>query len=99
MAVAWRSARQHFGLDQKRDQTAEEWREEENEKEAKQLREAADRWERFTVAVWTVGVLERFQACRRVFDAELKGSIGEGPNHSNFSDQSSVKIQELLLKN
>ena len=22
----------------------------------------------------------------------LKGSIGEGPNHSNFSDQSSVKI-------
>ena len=30
----------------------------------------------------------------------LKGSIGEGPNHSNFSDQSSVKIvpeQEILL--
>ena len=24
--------------------------------------------------------------------SELKGSIGEGPNHSNFSDQSSVKI-------
>ena len=24
--------------------------------------------------------------------AELKGSIGEGPNHSNFSDQSSVTI-------
>ena len=24
--------------------------------------------------------------------AELKGSIGEGPNHSNFSDQSSVSI-------
>ena len=24
--------------------------------------------------------------------AKLKGSIGEGPNHSNFSDQSSVKI-------
>ena len=24
--------------------------------------------------------------------AELKGSIGEGPNHSNFSDQSSVRI-------
>ena len=23
---------------------------------------------------------------------ELKGSIGEGPNHSNFSDQSSVEI-------
>ena len=23
---------------------------------------------------------------------ELKGSIGEGPNHSNFSHQSSVKI-------
>ena len=26
------------------------------------------------------------------FSAELKGSIGEGPNHSNFSHQSSVKI-------
>ena len=24
--------------------------------------------------------------------AKLKGSIGEGPNHSNFSDQSTVKI-------
>ena len=23
---------------------------------------------------------------------ELKGSVGEGPNHSNFSDRSSVKI-------
>ena len=23
---------------------------------------------------------------------KLKGSIGEGPNHSNFSDQSSVRI-------
>ena len=23
---------------------------------------------------------------------KLKGSIGEGPNHSNFSDQSSVKL-------
>ena len=23
----------------------------------------------------------------------LKGSIGEGPNHSNFSDRSSVRIQ------
>ena len=23
---------------------------------------------------------------------ELKGSIGEGPNHSNFSDRSTVKI-------
>ena len=33
------------------------------------------------------------------YPAELKGSIGEGPNHSNFSDQSSVKIQELLLNN
>ena len=28
----------------------------------------------------------------------LKGSIGEGPNHSNFSDQSSVKIQCILLQ-
>ena len=33
------------------------------------------------------------------FEPKLKGSIGEGSNHSNFSDQSSVKIQELLLKN
>ena len=24
--------------------------------------------------------------------AKLKGSIGEGPNHSNFSDRSSVRI-------
>ena len=24
--------------------------------------------------------------------AKLKGSIGEGPNHSNFSDQSSVNV-------
>ena len=29
---------------------------------------------------------------------KLKGSIGEGPNHSNFSDQSSVRIQEILLE-
>ena len=31
--------------------------------------------------------------------AELKGWIGEGPNHSNFSDESSVNIvsgQEIL---
>ena len=27
-----------------------------------------------------------------LFRAWLKGSIGEGPNHSNFSHQSSVKI-------
>ena len=32
-------------------------------------------------------------------EPKLKGSIGEGPNHSNFSDQSSVKIQEIQLKN
>ena len=31
-------------------------------------------------------------------DAKLKGSIGEGPNHSNFSDQSSVRIQESSAK-
>ena len=31
-------------------------------------------------------------------EAQLKGSIGEGPNHSNFSDQSSVRIQEILLE-
>ena len=28
----------------------------------------------------------------RQLDAKLKGSIGEGPKHSNFSDQSSNKI-------
>ena len=28
----------------------------------------------------------------RHFTPELKGSIGDGPNHSNLSDQSSVKI-------
>ena len=28
------------------------------------------------------------------FDAELKGSIGEGPNHSNYSDRSSVRIHQ-----
>ena len=27
------------------------------------------------------------------FFPQLKGSIGEGPNHSNFSDQSSVRIR------
>ena len=27
---------------------------------------------------------------------KLKGSIGEGPNHSNYSDQSSVKILSEL---
>ena len=31
-------------------------------------------------------------------EPKLKGSIGEGPNHSNFSDQSSVRIQEILLE-
>ena len=31
-------------------------------------------------------------------EPELKGSIGEGSNHSNFSDQSSVRIQEMLLE-
>ena len=30
------------------------------------------------------------------YPPQLKGSIGGGPNHSNFSDQSSVKIQELF---
>ena len=29
---------------------------------------------------------------------KLKGSIGEGSNHSNFSDQSSVRIQEILFE-
>ena len=29
---------------------------------------------------------------------KLKGSIGEGSNHSNFSHQSSVKIQCILLE-
>ena len=32
-------------------------------------------------------------ACGEQFFPKLKGSIGEGSNHSNFSDQSSVKIQ------
>ena len=30
--------------------------------------------------------------------AKLKGSIGEGPNHSNFSDQSSVKTLSEVRK-
>ena len=29
---------------------------------------------------------------------ELKGSIGEGPNHSNYSDQSSVRILSELRR-
>ena len=37
------------------------------------------------------------------FVAKLKGSIGEGSNHSNFAHQSSVtilsKIQYILLEN
>ena len=33
-----------------------------------------------------------------VREPELKGSIGEGPNHSNFSDQSSVKIVSEFRK-
>ena len=32
------------------------------------------------------------------FLPELKGSIGEGPNNSNFSDQSSVKILGIRRK-
>ena len=32
------------------------------------------------------------------FKTTLKGSIGEGPNHSNSSDQSSVRIQHILLE-
>ena len=31
------------------------------------------------------------------FQAKLKGSIGEGPNHSNFSHQSSVKILSKFI--
>ena len=45
-----------------------------------------------SMAAWR----ERAQAAeaevRSLKNPELKGSIGEGPNHSNFSDQSSVKI-------
>ena len=39
-------------------------------------------------------LLERVQAepGPGTYDPKLKGSIGEGPNHSNFSDRSSVKI-------
>ena len=34
-------------------------------------------------------------------EPELKGSIGEGPNHSNFSDRSSVRIlsKRIVIKN
>ena len=32
------------------------------------------------------------------FSAELKGSIGEGPSHSNFSDRSSVRILGIERK-
>ena len=41
------------------------------------------------------GTIKRDRESKRVAKesrAKLKGSIGEGPNHSNFSDQSSVKI-------
>ena len=31
-------------------------------------------------------------------EAELKGSIGEGPNHSNYSDRSSVRILGIERK-
>ena len=35
---------------------------------------------------------------RYVYSSKLKGSIGEGPNHSNFSDQSSDKIVSEFWK-
>ena len=37
-------------------------------------------------------VASRTERCEVASKTELKGSIGEGPNHSNFSHQSSVKI-------
>ena len=48
------------------------------------------------VGAFTLGLLvyegpELFLA-RAAFHAKLKGSIGGGPNHSNFSDRSSVRI-------
>ena len=39
-----------------------------------------------------------FSAGMRESFAKLKGSIGEGSNHSNFSDQSSVKIRSKFLE-
>ena len=33
-----------------------------------------------------------------MFRPELKGSIGEGPNHSNYSDRSSVRILGIERK-
>ena len=41
-------------------------------------------------------VLERLEA--RELRPKLKGSIGEGPNHSNFSDRSSVRILGIERK-
>ena len=35
---------------------------------------------------------------RKALQSELKGSIGEGPNHSNFSDRSSVRILGIQRK-
>ena len=33
-----------------------------------------------------------------VYEAKLKGSIGEGPNQTNYSDQSSVRILGIQRK-
>ena len=39
-------------------------------------------------------------ANKPAYNAKLKGSIGQGPNHSNHSNHSnSFKIQEFLLEN
>ena len=32
------------------------------------------------------------------FEPKLRGSIGDGPNHSNYSDQSSVRILGIRRK-
>ena len=37
-------------------------------------------------------------ANKPAYNAKLKGSIGQGPNHSNFSDQSSVTILGIQRK-
>ena len=42
------------------------------------------------------GMLGRL--CRPAFLPELKGSIGEGPNQTNYSDRSSVRILGIQRK-
>ena len=52
---------------------------------------------------WAIGTSKRLprgarsRAGRRAWLPELKGSIGEGSNHSNFLDRSSVKILSKII--